>query len=261
MLTSWHRTALGVAFILGLNLVLGCFGGSSGGSDAGDASLDRDTGAADTGVADVALDVPDVPMDATVDAAVDSAGVDVPEDTLVDVVEDTAVSVDTSEDAAVDTDTSEDAALDTGSDDAAVDTGSDDTGVEDDRTSPVWDDGAEVELVQVGRRAFQVRWPEARDDRGVVAYAVTANGSEVRVVETQARLGGFAPGQVVSVEVRAEDAAGNVGEALGLGVTLGALPPDPADVAPTVVREGATFAERVLHALARIIHPILDLRG
>ena len=273
MLNTLLNTLLWMTLVVGAGT--GCFGGggAQGLPDAGDASMTDDASPdtaedsaqggqdtpPDTTAADVAADSERSDVDAPPDASPDTTATDVaedtdPEDTRLEDTdpedtdpEDTSTADSSMEDVPGDTEAdSGDDVADSG--DAEADSGDDvapDTAPSMDEAPPTWEEGAEVEVIFVGRRSLRARWPVATDDRGVVAYEVTAGEEVARVEDTQAALSGFDPGASLTVAVRAEDAAGNVSEAIEAAVTLETLPPAPGEVAPEAVREGATFADRV----------------
>ncbi|MDP3277303.1 MAG: hypothetical protein Q8Q09_19095 [Deltaproteobacteria bacterium] len=114
---------------------------------------------------------------------------------------------------------------------AAMDAGE---GSVSDREAPTWPEGAALGAVG-GLDRVVFRWPEARDNVGVVGYRVRREGAPERVLTGDARslvIDGLALDARVSLEVQALDAAGNASGVLRASGT--ATVPNPQQIAPPI---------------------------
>jgi chitodextrinase len=108
-----------------------------------------------------------------------------------------------------------------------------------DATPPSWPSGAAL-AVGVTSSQVSLSWPAASDPSTPITYLVQRVGAAV--VETTARnrtFTGLSPETTYTFEVRARDAAGNVGTALSIQVTTGP-PPPVIEVRPPTCDEATT---------------------
>jgi len=86
-----------------------------------------------------------------------------------------------------------------------------------DKEAPTWPAGASLDASEVGAEALTLSWPEAIDERGVVAYVLGGDQArELAATERSVELAGLEEFAEVRVRLVAVDEAGNRSQALEL---------------------------------------------
>jgi len=92
-----------------------------------------------------------------------------------------------------------------------------------DLEAPIWQAGAQLGTQTKVPGEVQLSWPAALDNVGVIRYRVSQDAVEMlqlAATQTTTKVTGLAPTATVTFTVRAQDAAGNLSEALSVDFTV-----------------------------------------